>query len=349
MSRKILFLLLVFCVTAVGCGSKSKKSGSATSGGDITISPATLKVAMPGVNYTQQLTATGGTAPYTWSAEGVLPGTVSLNSATGLLSGVPTSAGSYSFKVTVKDSSSPQLQGWRRYELIVTDGSIGWGRVSGNPVLDKGASGWDSGSIGMPCVIKESATSYKMWYTGTNTAPSSYFDFLNAETAIGLATSSDGVNWTKNSGNPVLAKNSNTSAPDSAAVGMASVIKDGSVYKMWYTGCKKESVMGFNYVVPNICYATSNDGINWTRYQSNPLIAGSVTYTVVSILPPAVDVVAKVYTAPWVIYDSSASLYKMWFTYAYVSGRVASTADMEKLMKSVVPSIGYATSPDGVN
>ena len=49
--------------------------------------------------------ASGGTAPYTWSATGLPPG-VSINSSTGQLSGTLSTAGSYSVTVSATDSAS---------------------------------------------------------------------------------------------------------------------------------------------------------------------------------------------------------------------------------------------------
>ena len=72
--------------------------------------PALLFPAPPGgeagVSYSDQLTVTGGTSPFTWSVSaGSLPPGVTLNASTGLLSGTPTTAGTYSFTVKVADSS----------------------------------------------------------------------------------------------------------------------------------------------------------------------------------------------------------------------------------------------------
>jgi Putative Ig domain/IPT/TIG domain len=72
--------------------------------------PALLFPAPPGgevgVAYSDQLTVTGGTSPFTWSVSaGTLPPGVTLGASTGLLSGTPTAAGSYSFTVEVTDHS----------------------------------------------------------------------------------------------------------------------------------------------------------------------------------------------------------------------------------------------------
>jgi hypothetical protein len=73
--------------------------------------PALLFPPPPGgevsVAYSDQLTVTGGTSPFAWSVStGTLPPGLALGASTGLLSGTPTTAGSYSFTVKVTDHSS---------------------------------------------------------------------------------------------------------------------------------------------------------------------------------------------------------------------------------------------------
>jgi outer membrane autotransporter protein len=72
----------------------------------LSIAPASLSAGVPNASYSQQLVATGGTAPYTYSVvSGALPAGLSLSSA-GLISGTPTTSGSSTFTVQARDSSS---------------------------------------------------------------------------------------------------------------------------------------------------------------------------------------------------------------------------------------------------
>lgn len=70
----------------------------------IVVSPASLPTLTAGTPFSQTLTSSGGTAPYTYTLQsGTLPVGLSLSGA-GVLSGTPTERGSYSFTVRSTDS-----------------------------------------------------------------------------------------------------------------------------------------------------------------------------------------------------------------------------------------------------
>lgn len=98
-----------FGYTANGPGGTSSAAAVSitVSAPTITVSPASPPAGKIGVAYNQSLTASGGNAPYSFTsiASGALPPGLSLGS-TGVISGVPTSAGSFSFTVAGADSST---------------------------------------------------------------------------------------------------------------------------------------------------------------------------------------------------------------------------------------------------
>lgn len=79
-----------------------------------------LQPAITGSSWTQTLTATGGTSPYTWTSTSLPPG-IALDAASGTLSGRPAAAGRYSFQVTTTDTYG--ATGNASYVLTVSDAS----------------------------------------------------------------------------------------------------------------------------------------------------------------------------------------------------------------------------------
>ncbi|HUR83688.1 MAG TPA: ice-binding family protein [Thermoanaerobaculia bacterium] len=97
----------------------------------ITLSPSALPPGTTGTPYAQSITPTGGTAPYTFAiTSGALPLGLSLNPATGLISGVPLQAGFFS--VTIRATDAAGCTGARPYTLTIIAGAA----VPGIPTLD---------------------------------------------------------------------------------------------------------------------------------------------------------------------------------------------------------------------
>jgi large repetitive protein len=117
-----------FTVTAKdGDGFTGSKAYSLTvSAPTVTLSPATLPAATAETAYSQTLTASGGTAPYTYAvSSGVLPAGMSLNPTNGVLSGTPTVGGTFSFAIAATDSSTSPgpYKGTASYSLTVNAGT----------------------------------------------------------------------------------------------------------------------------------------------------------------------------------------------------------------------------------
>jgi len=182
---------------------------------------------------------------------------------------------------------------------------ISWVKSISNPVLTPGASGeWDAGGVEHPRIIKEGSV-YKMWYGG--------FD-EDGTPRIGYATSSDGISWSKYSGNPVLDVG-DYGEWDAEGVLGPYVLKEGAgSYKMWYFGRDDNWQW-------RIGYATSPDGIHWTKHSGNPVLD----------LGPDGSWDDESLTDPHLIYEDGT--YKMWYT-GYDGD---------------VWAIGYAISLDGIH
>lgn len=112
-------------------------------------------------------------------------------------------------------------------------------------------SAWE-GRINRPVVVKRDGV-YHLWYTGQSAKQS----------WIGYATSPDGAAWTRRSPQPVLAPQQRW---EGVAVMCPHVLWDDktSQYRMWYSA-------GEQYEPNAIGYATSPDGIHWTKHKANPI------------------------------------------------------------------------------
>lgn len=138
----------------------------------IVVSPSSLPNGAAGSSYNQSITASGGTAPYTYAVTtGSLPAGVTLSSG-GLLSGTPTFGGTYNFTVTATDANS--CTGERAYAWVVT----------GCPQITLSPTTLPNGTIGVA-------------YSQTITASGGTSPYTYAVTAgslpAGVSLSSDGI------------------------------------------------------------------------------------------------------------------------------------------------------------
>lgn len=84
-------------------GATTQRALSIAVNPTLSLTTTELSPVTTGATYIQQLAAAGGTRPYTWSVSGNLPSGVTLDAATGVLSGTVTGAGNYDFVVQVTD------------------------------------------------------------------------------------------------------------------------------------------------------------------------------------------------------------------------------------------------------
>lgn len=188
----------------------------------------------------------------------------------------------------------------------------------------------DQASTSMPCESgRTSGQCYRMWYVGN--------DSVWAR-RIGYAVSPDGITWMRVpgllTGGSVFAGGS-SGAFDSHGVSTMTVIKVSDTLHMWYSG------MGSGENVEGIGYATSTDGITWTRV-TGPLTGGAVlrasgvagTFDEREVVAPSVIRDQASSALPCESGRTSGVCFRMWY-----EGVPASNAFR----------LGYAVSPDGIN
>ncbi|MCH9030239.1 MAG: hypothetical protein IH819_11685, partial [Bacteroidetes bacterium] len=132
-----------------------------------------------------------------------------------------------------------------------------WIDFISNPVLISSNNYYDQRGIAQPEIIYEN-NHFKMWYYGEEGAGVKY---------VLYAESNDGISWDKPINEPVLSPGHQGSW-DSWAVHPGAILKDGGIYKMYYSGWAE------TYGQWDIGLATSIDGINWEKFPQ-PILYGT--------------------------------------------------------------------------
>jgi MBG domain/Bacterial Ig-like domain (group 3)/Putative Ig domain len=183
-------------ITLVGTGARSAPT--------ITLSPSssTLPAGTVGVAFSQSLAASGGTAPYAYAITGgSLPAGLTLSSG-GVLSGTPSSAAtSFSFVVTVTDSSSAgqggPFTGNATYGLTINQGSA-------TVTLGNLAQAYTGSPLPATATTSPVALTVNLTYNGSATAPTAVGSY------VVVATISDTNYQGTATGNLVIGKTAAT-------------------------------------------------------------------------------------------------------------------------------------------
>jgi predicted GH43/DUF377 family glycosyl hydrolase len=186
---------------------------------------------------------------------------------------------------------------------VDTFAQVNWEKHQGNPVFPSGPAGSWYRHVFQPCVIYNAdSLRYEMWFG------SGYY--WDRPYQIGFATSIDGIFWNVRTEGPVL-----TPSPgswDSFTVEWPWVIRENGEYKMWYSG---------GPLLPGSTgYATSPDGIEWTKHPDPVFEAGTADWEAYAVVACNIS--------------RDNGNFKMWYT---------------GVSTDVLFCVGYATSTDGIS
>lgn len=152
--------------------------------------------------------------------------------------------------------------------LATADNPLGPWTVMDEPVLVPSESGaWDDNTVNQPSVVVGEDGEYMMFYSGYGTS---------GKTSIGMATSADGITWTKYDdpategefaeSDPVFF--GNDAGWDSGSLHQPRVVQndDGQLVMVY-----RQRVLGGGNM--RLGVAVSDDGLNWQRYGEGPVFA----------------------------------------------------------------------------
>ncbi|UOX90225.1 M4 family metallopeptidase [Amycolatopsis sp. FBCC-B4732] len=137
--------------------------------GTVTVSNPGNQSTTTGGSVNLPLSASGGTAPYTWSATG-LPAGLSINASTGTISGTATTAGTSNVTVTAKDAANKTGTASFTWTVGTTGGCSGQKLANGG--FESGAANWTqtSGVIGQNGSSEPThGGTYNAWLNGYGT------------------------------------------------------------------------------------------------------------------------------------------------------------------------------------
>ena len=159
--------------------------------------------------------------------------------------------------------------------------SGGWRAYEGNPVLGNKALG----------------TCFDVNVVTDGPAPYTMYFSWRSKHSIALVRSTDGFNWTQE---PEICLEPNPDSGWENVLNRSSTVKKDGVWHMWYTG--QVFVNGsWREGWSRIGYATSTDGVHFTRVSKDPVLVPELPFEKTSVMNP------------YVRWDGARGVWRMWY------------------------------------
>ena len=200
----------------------------------------------------------------------------------------------------------------------------------GVAIAHGGGGDWDLRVSGAssPCVMVKKGNTYFLYYIG---ADGNRGDGGPAHRKLGVATSNDGINFTKYGGNPILTHQVGVSPQDEAGIFSAGAFVDDDGTIVLYYGGMEETTSGS--VDSDIVLATSSDGLTftdqgdvWTHQQSS-VPAGNEIFPIAFLKEAGVYHVWFMSGSVWNLYRVNGSAPDALTTDRQVSGGITNIYD----------------------
>jgi predicted GH43/DUF377 family glycosyl hydrolase len=175
--------------------------------------------------------------------------------------------------------------------LALSVDGINWSRWDNTPLppvinASGGSAAWDAQYVYVWSVIEDSGT-YHAWYSG---------GIYGSQEGIGYASSSDGLNWTKDAQPIMHISDAGVPSWRSSRTYTPCVLQEGTAYKMWYTGVGSGAYsVGFATALPTPTVA-SVAPTHGTQGQTLPVVLAGTNLSGATSVSFGADIAVNSFT-----------------------------------------------------